>query len=188
MYEHITPTLAARARALEPTCGKSAVLAIDGRAGSGKSTLAAEMVAELGCPLVQMESLYPGWNGLANGINLLVSDVLEPLSRGLGANVPQYNWHTSTFDEPARLEPPALLIVEGVGCGALKSAEFIGELLWLELDADERQRRALARESDGAAFAEHWNEWAAQEEALLAVDPINERADLSIFQSATLGR
>jgi hypothetical protein len=188
MYEHITPTLAARARALEPTCGQTAVLAIDGRAGSGKSTLAAELVADLGCPLVQMESLYPGWRGLADGIDLLVSEVLEPLSRGVTANVPQYNWHLNRFDEPARLEPPEFLIVEGVGCGAIKPAEFIGELLWLELDADERKQRALARESDGAAFAEHWNDWACQEDALLAVDPINERADLSIFQSATLGR
>jgi len=188
MYEHITPTLAARARALDQTCGLTAIVAIDGRAGSGKSTLAGELIAELGCPLVQMESLYPGWNGLADGIGLLVTRVLEPLSRGEVAQVPQYNWHTNTFDAPVRLEPPALLVVEGVGCGALNAAGFIGELLWLELDADERQRRALARESDGAAFADYWNDWAAQEDILLAADPINERADLSIFQSATLGR
>ncbi|GAB3624689.1 hypothetical protein GCM10027418_27740 [Mariniluteicoccus endophyticus] len=41
------------------------------------------------------------------------------------------------------------------------SAAYADCTVWLELDAAERKRRALAR--DGDAFAPWWDHWAAQE-------------------------
>ena len=43
------------------------IVLIDGRSGAGKSTLAAALAARLGTPLLALDSLYPGWDGLAAG-------------------------------------------------------------------------------------------------------------------------
>src|SRR5699024_5458925 len=48
-----------------PTRGAATVIAIDGPSGSGKTTLAKAVVIDLGCPLIQMDDFYPGWDGLA---------------------------------------------------------------------------------------------------------------------------
>ena len=72
-------------RAAVPRAGRTRVLAIDGRSGAGKSSLAAAMSGELGAPVVSLEDLYGGWDGLENGIDLLVSEVLEPLAAGRAA-------------------------------------------------------------------------------------------------------
>ena len=64
------------------------VIAIDGRSGAGKTSLAARLRLALGAPVVALEDLYGGWDGLERGVDLLVSDVLEPLSAGRAARVP----------------------------------------------------------------------------------------------------
>ena len=58
------------------------VVAIDGPSGAGKTTLADAVATDLDCPVVRVEDLYPGWDGLAEGVRLLVEQVLEPLCRG----------------------------------------------------------------------------------------------------------
>ena len=127
-----------------------------------------------------MEGLYPGWNGLVQGAALLASDVLAPMSRGEIAQVPNYDWERGEFGRPRLLEPPPLLIIEGVGCGAKSSAEYLSYLVWLDCGSDVRQERALSRIEDGSAFAPHWDEWAEQERLLLAGDRIFERANLMV--------
>ena len=154
------------------------VVAVDGRSGAGKTSLAAELGAVLRAPAVSLEDLYGGWGGLEHGIDLLVSEVLEPLAAGRAARVPRYDWVAGTWGEPWVLEPPGVLIVEGVGAGARRAARYESALIWLELPAPERQRRALDR--DGATFAPYWEMWAAQEEALLARERTAERAGLVV--------
>jgi adenylylsulfate kinase-like enzyme len=60
------------------------VIAVDGRSGSGKTSLAARLRSALHAPVVTLEDLYGGWDGLERGIDLLVSEVLEPLAAGRG--------------------------------------------------------------------------------------------------------
>ena len=68
--------------------------------------------------------------------------------------------------------------MEGVGAGARAAATFTSVLVWLELAADLRQERALAR--DGDLFRPHWQRWAAQEDVLLAREQTRARADLVV--------
>jgi uridine kinase len=158
--------------------GGTSVVAIDGRAGSGKTTLAKALGAELSAPVVSLEYLYDGWDGLERGIGLLVTEVLEPLSKGQTAYVPRYDWIRETWDEPAPLDPPETLIVEGAGAGARPAAKYESVLVWLETPSSVRKKRALDR--DGETFAPYWDQWAAQEAAMLARERTRERADIVI--------
>lgn len=167
--------LARRGAARRPGCH---VVTVDGRSGSGKTSLAAGLAMALAAPVVALEDLYGGWDGLERGIDLLVREVLEPVSAGRAARVPRYDWTALAWAEPWSLEPPGMLIVEGVGAGARRAAVHAGTLVWLAEPAAVRKERALRR--DGAAFAPYWDMWAAQEDALLARERTPERADLVI--------
>jgi hypothetical protein len=138
--------------------------------------LAAQLRSRLGVPVVSLEDLYGGWDGLENGIDLLVSEVLGPLAAGRTARVPRYDWITRRWAEPVLLDPPTSLIVEGVGAGARRAAVFASLVVWLEAPPLVRKKRALDR--DGETFAPHWDQWAAQEDAMLARERTPERADL----------
>jgi uridine kinase len=159
-----------------PAAGRTRVVAVDGRSGSGKTSLATALAAELGAPVVSLEYLYGGWDGLERGIGMLVSAVLQPLAAGRPARVPRYDWIAAAWDAPWTLEPPGVLIVEGVGAGARRAAAYESLLIWMEARAYVRKKRALDR--DGETFARYWDAWAAQEDAMLARERTPERADL----------
>jgi uridine kinase len=154
------------------------VLAIDGRSGSGKSTLADQVVTATRAPLVRLEHLYGGWDGLEHGIDLLVSAVLEPLAAGRTAYVPRYDWDRAEWGEPAPLPPPELLVVEGIGAGARRAARYESLVVWVELPTVVRRERALDR--DGETYGPHWQRWARQEDQMLALEGTPARANLVI--------
>jgi len=168
----------AAVRAGKARAGRTRVVAIDGRSGAGKTLLAGRLRTQLGAPVVSLEDLYGGWDGLEHGIDLLVSEVLMPVSDERAARVPRYDWLTREWAKPVVLEPPELLIVEGVGAAARRAAAFESLLVWLEAAPSARKQRALDR--DGNAFAPYWDMWAAQEDAMLARERTLERADVVI--------
>jgi uridine kinase len=165
-------------RAALPRAGGTRIVAIDGRSGSGKTTLALALRARLNAPVISLEDLYGGWDGLERGIDLLVAEVLEPLAKGQAALVPRYDWIRESWAEPTPLDPPELLIIEGVGAGARRAAGYESVLVWLESPLLVRKSRALER--DGETFAPFWDQWAAQEDAMLGRERTPERADLVI--------
>lgn len=168
----------------DPRCGNTRVIAIDGRSGAGKSTFANALAAELSAPVVSLEYLYDGWDGLDRGIDLLVSHVLRPLAAGKTADVPRYDWDREAWGEPWPLAPPTVLIVEGVGAGARQAAVYENVLVWLEAPAPVRKRRALDR--DGETFAPYWDQWAAEEDVMLAREHTPDRASVVIGAPAPL--
>jgi uridine kinase len=167
----------AATRAAPPRAGATAVLAVDGRSGAGKSTLAQALALALDAPIVALEDLYGGWDGLEHGISLLLDEVLRPLADGNAANVPHYDWLAAAWSEPWVLAPPAQLIVEGAGAGARALAPYTSVLVWLELPAALRRERALARRY-GEIYAPHWERWALQEDAFFERERPELRADL----------
>jgi para-aminobenzoate synthetase len=155
------------------------VVAIDGRSGAGKTTLAERLRAELpGAPLVALEDLYGGWDGLDHGISLLVRAVLRPLAAGHAAVVPRYDWVSQSWGEEWVLQPPEFLVVEGVGAGAWAAARYESLLVWITAAGVVRRQRALER--DGESFAPLWDRWAAHEERMLAREKTPARADFVI--------
>jgi cytidylate kinase len=166
------------ARSRPPRAGRTRVIAIDGRSGAGKTSLAAKLSGTLSAPVVALEYLYGGWDGLERGVDVLVSEVLEPVAQGRAAHVPRYDWGAAAWRTPWRLKPPEVLVVEGVGAGARRAAHYESLLIWTEAAASVRKKRALDR--DGDTFAPHWNGWAAQEDAMLAREGTPQRADVVI--------
>lgn len=165
-------------RAAPARAGRTRVVAIDGRSGAGKTSLAEGLRAKLNAPVVSLEYLYGGWDGLEHGVDLLVSEVLRPIAAGRTALVPRYDWVRREWDAPSPLAPPEVLIVEGVGTGARRAAPYESVLVWLEAAGPVRKRRALDR--DGQTFAPYWDRWADQEDAMLAREDTPRRADVVI--------
>jgi uridine kinase len=170
--------ITAAIRRAAPRAARTRVVAIDGRSGSGKTSLAAALRDQLQAPVVSLEDLYGGWDGLERGIDLLVAAVLEPLAAGDAVRVPRYDWVAGEWAAPSVMQPPSVLIVEGVGAGAGRAAAFESLLVWLEVPAPVRKRRALGR--DGETFAPYWDQWAAQEDLMLARERTPDRADITL--------
>jgi uridine kinase len=155
--------------------GATRVLAIDGRSGAGKSSFAAKLAGRAGAPLVSLEDLYGGWDGLRDGIERLREQVLAPLARNQTARVPRYDWRAAAWLEPWPLRPPAILIVEGVGAGARALAPHTSLLVWIELDEAARARRVAQRRPGDLS---EWARWARLEDAYLARERPQDRADV----------
>jgi uridine kinase len=177
--------LVSRIDGLEPRLGSCVLVAIDGRSCSGKTTLAADLVAALGATVVHLEYLYHGWDGLAAGIATAVSHVLQPMSRGEGATVPQWDWYDGGWGEPVEVPVPDVLILEGVGSASSSVREYASLTIWLEVPEEDRRARAQARDWD--TFADHWDEWADQEDQLFSREGLPEQADLVLIgENATV--
>src|SRR6478736_6629642 len=162
------------------------IIAIDGRSGAGKTTLAIELAARLRehhkVSLFHLEDIYPGWNGLAAGIERYAATVLAPLRRGEAAHWVSWDWERH-YDGATRLTPPAeIVLVEGVGAAAAAAMPFLDAVIWADSPDQDRRARALAR--DGENYRPFWEQWAGQEDEWLAADDVPSRADVRVLNFA----
>ena len=173
---HVTAVVEA-VRAAAPPPGGTVVVAVDGRSGSGKTLLGRAVAAALDAPVVHLDDVYPGWDGLADGVALLTTDLLEPVARGEAGTYRRWDWMRS---RPGRVVPvprAPVLVVEGCGTLVEPAARHATVRVWVDAPDDVRKRRALAR--DGETYAPHWDRWAAQEDLAYAGHPWKD-ADLVV--------
>ena len=163
-----------------PRAGRTRVVAVDGPSGSGKTTLAPHLADRFGgCPVVRMDAIHPGWDGLDDAVPRLVEWVLEPLAAGRGARYRRFDWDRGAYAEWHEVPDSPFLVVEGVGSGARRCAPYLTGRVWPDAPAEIRFARAMARDGDG--YLPHWERWAAQERDLFAADGTAERADLTVL-------
>lgn len=156
----------------------AACILIDGRSGSGKTELARSLVQLWPhYQLVRMDDLYPGWNGLDAG-SAAVPGILHALRWR------SWDWAGDRPGSWRELDASRPLVVEGVGAISRASRGLADAALWVDLDATTRRRRALDR--DGDAFAPHWDDWAAREDAFIARERPHELAQLIIDGSSAV--
>lgn len=178
--------LAALVRRRPPSAGGTRVVAVDGPSGSGKTSLAAELATALdGAPVVHLDDLYPGWDGLEDIVPRLLEWVLEPLARGEPARYRRYDWPTGRYAEWHDVPPCPVLVVEGVASGARACAPYLSLLVWVDAPRDLRFARGMAR--DGEGYRPHWERWARQETAHFAAEGTRDRADVRL-DGAVAGR
>ena len=151
------------------------VVLVDGGSGSGKSTLARRLAPLIDAQLVRLDDIYPGWDGLEAASAHVSEHVLA-----------KHHWRRWDWvaDQPAEwhdLDPDRPLVVEGSGALSRANLEKATFGIWISLDAEERRRRALERDSD--AYAPHWDRWAAQEAAFFDRERPDLLADVVIDES-----
>ena len=171
--------VAARVLATPPRCGRTRLVCVDGPSGSGKTVLAARLAHALGDPpVLHLDDLYPGWDGLAEAVPLVHDQVVAPLAGGRAARYRRYDWKRGGYAEEHDLGTPPLLLVEGVAAGSRPIAAYAVLLVWVDAPRAERFRRGIER--DGEAYRPHWERWARQEDAHFAAQDTRRRADLRV--------
>ncbi|MHA7208561.1 chorismate-binding protein [Arthrobacter sp. MDT1-65] len=158
------------------------LIAIDGRSGAGKTTLAVELAALLRehhtVGLFHLEDIYPGWDGLDAGITRYVEHVLTPLRQGRTARWNAWDWAQGQDGAERTTAAAEIVILEGVGAAAAAARSRLDAVIWVEADAQVRQRTAIER--DGDAYAPFWQRWADQEDRWLAADDPGAAADVVV--------
>ena len=152
--------------AIREVAALNPVVLIDGRSGAGKTSLARSLVARWPLAgrvqLVALDSVYPGWDGLDDGVELARDQILVPHARGLVGVWQRWDWEVGAPAEAHAVDPSLPLIVEG-SCILRPSTGALGDVrVWLDSPGPSRRRRALTR--DGDAYRPHWERWARQEE------------------------
>ena len=142
------------------------VVLIDGRSGAGKSSLARALVTRWPLAgrvqLVALDSIYPGWDGLDEGVQLAREQILVPHARGLIGVWQRWDWEVGAPAEAHAVDPALPLIVEGCGLLTSSTARLGDVRVWLDAPTESRRRRALDR--DGDAYRREWDRWARQEQ------------------------
>lgn len=163
--------------AAPPRAGSTRLVAVDGPSGAGKTTLADALASRLGAPVVHMDDLYPGWDGLRES-RLRVADwVADPLRDGLPPRYRRWDWARSEYGEWVQVEPSEVVVLEGCGSGALDCADALSLLVWVEADEPVRRQRGLRRDP---GYADFWERWGRQEREVFAQDRTRERADVVV--------
>ncbi|MBN9214543.1 MAG: hypothetical protein ABS62_06210 [Microbacterium sp. SCN 70-200] len=157
-----------------------AVILIDGRSGAGKTTLAALLRERWSgdVQIVALDDVYPGWDGLAAGAEIVREQILEPLANGTSAHWRRWDWARAEPGETMVTDATTPVIIEGSGVLTPASAVLAPIRVWLESPTASRRERALAR--DGDTYRPHWDRWAAQEDVHLTADAPRDLATIII--------
>lgn len=178
MFDETAARVMAWAADRPARAGSRRVLAVEGRSGAGKTTLAQAIAARLEAPLIHMDDLYAGWDGLAQGVTALRDWVLAPLAEGRPASWRRWDWADGAYAEQHPVPDADWLVVEGVGAGGRVLRPYLSGLVWVDSPTVIRKRRALDR--DGQTYALNWARWARHEDAFYASDQVRQNADLII--------
>ncbi|MGH3760047.1 uridine kinase family protein [Actinophytocola sp.] len=146
------------------------LVAIDGPSGSGKSSLADELAAYLGATIVRTDD-FATWDDPVAWWPRLREGVLKPLARGRAGRYTRTEW-TGGMPRPGEIitvNPPKVLLLEGVSAGRRSIRPALSALVWCEVpDRAERLARAVAR--DGESSRKPLAAWQKFEDGWFAVD------------------
>jgi hypothetical protein len=170
-------SLAAYVRAARPLLGPVRLVCVDGPACSGKTTLATRLAAALGgCPIVHMDDLYEGWDGLPTVGKRLEEWVLAPIRSGVPGRYRRYDWGRGAYAEWNEVPLRRALVVEGVGSAARLVDGHATLRIWVEAPEEIRLERARIRDAGG--FDPYWRSWAEAERRHFALERTRDRADV----------
>ena len=159
---------------------------IDGWGGAGKSTLAAALSAVVpASTVVHIDDFarpgVPGWER-----DRFLRQVLDSLRAGRTACYQRWDWRSDTGAEWREVSPGGVVICEGVSATDVRLGVPWDFTCWVEAPREVRLRRAVAR--DGGALLATWlEEWMPSEEAYVAAQRPQDRVDLIVDGSGSIG-
>ena len=167
-----------------PAVGAVRLVTVDGYSGAGKSRLTGRLAAALGrVPTVHLDFFYPGWGGLAAGVDLAAEWVAAPLVAGRAARWRRFDWEAGRFAEWRETPWAPVVVLEGCGAGSAALRAHTSTAIWVDTPAGLREERLHAR-VDWPRYVPHRARWVAQEEALLAAERPWEHADAVVDGTA----
>ncbi|WP_433613878.1 uridine kinase family protein [Dactylosporangium sp. CA-139114] len=174
--------------------GAVRVVGVDGRAGSGKTTFAGRLARALGegrgngdgiertarrVTVLHTDDFLDGWAKLLAWQPRMREWVLEPLGRGEAGAYRRYDWGMERLgDEWTPVEPPDVLVVEGVGSGSVAMRPFLTLGVLVKAPRGLRLRRGLER--DGEGLRAEWERWMAAEDEHFAGDATEMAMDVLV--------
>lgn len=174
-------------------------VAIDGRSGAGKSTLAAILAAKLDAGLLEGDDFYAGGTTLrSDPAAAMVRNcidwtrqraVLMCLRAGHPASWRAFDWEAfdgRLCDDPTKLAPRPVIIVEGVYSARPELADLIDLSVLVKIDDRMREARLLAREGELGPWERQWH--AAEEHYFTHVLPERQFDVLMLASDSPLAR
>ena len=162
----------------EPRAGRTRLVLVDGPGGAGKSTFARSLSKALGAPVVSMDDLIPGWDGLKEGVPRLMEWIITPLTSGGRARYRPYDWETLEYGAWIDVGRPDTLVVEGVSSASREPSKYASFVIWVDAPRAVRLARGIAR--DGERSQGLWERWMAEERALFTREDTERQADIRI--------
>lgn len=168
-----------------PRLGDIRLVAVDGGTGSGKSTVAAGLARALAgtgrtVAVVAADDLLDGWSDVEGAGTRIRDLILTPLAAGTTARYRSYDWHLGRFGDTVReVEPPDVLILEGVGAGRRAFRPNVSLLIYVDAPVEVRFARVLAR--DGEEVAEPLRKWITDETTHLESNETRAASDIYLI-------
>ena len=154
-------------------------MGVDGKGAAGKTRLAQRIAAALpGSSVIGVDDFarpdLRGWE-----LSRFIDQVRDPLLAGRAARYQRWDFHADRSTEWVEVAPGAPVVVEGVSATDVRLGVPWDVTLWLEVPAEERMRRALAR--DGEVLRERWlTDWIPSEDAYEREQQPQRRVDLLV--------
>lgn len=166
-----------------PVPMRTRIVAIDGLGGAGKSTLAARLSQLVALGRIVHTDDFASWEEPIEWWPRLLAQVLEPLGRNEAAHYQRFDWERRELAEWHEVAPGGVVLLEGVTASRAAFRPYLTFSIWVETPRNERLRRGLIRDGEGALG--QWEEWMAAEDAYVAAERPVERADLVVAGWAT---
>ncbi len=154
-------------------------IGVDGRGAAGKTTFAARLGgASSRVSVVHVDDLS-GPHVAEWDWQRFEQQVAAPLRADHAARYQRWSWDADRAAEWHDIAPGRVVVVEGVSATRAEVDVPWDVRVWVDAPRDVRLHRALAR--DGVAMTTRWLEdWMPSEEAYVARDHPDERADLLV--------
>ncbi|MDQ6854997.1 MAG: hypothetical protein M3046_15130 [Actinomycetota bacterium] len=162
----------------QPSGVEPHIVGIDGLGGSGKSTIAARIVQHLGEAATVHTDDFASWDNPLDWYPQLISEALEPLSRGHAARFRGFDWEKRTAGGWLNVSPTPVVVLEGVSATRRAFARFLAYRIWVDAARAVRLARGLQR--DGEAMRGQWEAWMRNEDAYVVAEHPERSADLVI--------
>ena len=171
--------------------GRQIVIAIDGNCTAGKTTLADVLEKEYGCNVFHMDDFFlrpeqrtaqryaePGGNV---DYERFWEEVLVPLKQGGAFSYRPFSCKTFSLDEPVKVTPKALNIVEGTYCLHPHFGNPYDLRIFLSIDQQLQKERILQRPSH--LHARFFADWIPMEKLYFDFFQIPEQSEIRVDMS-----